>query len=159
YHNDGNGHFTDVTAGSGLDVSCYGMGVAVGDYDNDGLPDVFITCVAGNHLFRNEGQGKFSEVTDAAGVAGPPNISPSPATAPPMPHGRGEGHTDGWSTSAAWIDYDNDGKLDLFVCNYVRWSPEIERAANFELHKLGRAYGPPRKFQDTFACLYHNEGN
>ena len=138
YHNDGKGRFADVTAGSGLDVSLYGMGVAVGDYDNDGLPDVFITCVGGNHLFHNEGKGKFREVTQTAGVAGA---------------------LDGWSTSAAWIDYDNDGKLDLFVCNYVRWSPEIDRAANFELPKLGRAYGPPRKFQGTFPYLYHNEGN
>ena len=138
YHNDGKGRFTDVTAGSGLDASCYGMGVAVGDYDNDGLPDIFITGVGGNHLFHNEGQGKFREITQAAGVAGAP---------------------DGWSTSAAWLDYDNDGRLDLFVCNYVRWSPEIDRAANFELPKLGRAYGPPRKFQGSFPCLYHNEGS
>src|SRR5438552_4337382 len=90
YHNDGKGHFTDVTAGSGVDVSFYGMGVAIGDYDNDGLPDVFLTAVGGNHLFHNEGNGKFAEVTAAAGVGGT--------------------GTD-WSTSAAWIDYDNDGKL------------------------------------------------
>jgi hypothetical protein len=138
YHNDGKGHFTDVTPGSGLDVSFYGMGVAVGDYDNDGLVDVFITGVGGNHLFRNEGHGKFRDVTQAAGVGGAP---------------------DGWSTSAAWLDYDNDGKLDLFVCNYVRWSPELDRGANFELPQIGRAYGPPRKFQGTFPYLYHNEGN
>jgi len=138
YRNDGKGHFTDVTESSGLDVALYGMGVAVGDYDNDGLPDVFVTCVGGNHLFHNEGKGKFQEVTQVAGVGGA---------------------SDGWSTSAAWIDYDNDGKLDLFVCNYVRWSPEIDRAANYELPKIGRAYGPPRKFQGTFPYLYHNEGN
>ncbi len=138
YHNDGKGHFSDVSAGSGLDVSFYGMGVAVGDYDNDGLVDVFITGVGGNRLFHNEGHGKFREVTQVAGVGGA---------------------TDGWSTSAAWIDYDNDGKLDLFVCNYVRWSPELDRSANFELPQVGRAYGPPRKFQGTFPYLYHNEGN
>ena len=138
YHNDGHGHFADVTAGSGLDVSFYGMGVAVGDYDNDGLPDVFITGVGGNHLFHNEGNGKFKEVTSAAGVAG---------------------STNDWGTSAAWIDYDNDGKLDLFVCNYVRWSPEIDRAANFELPNIGRAYGPPRNFTGAFPQLYHNDGN
>src|SRR5436853_435475 len=114
--------FTDVTAGSGLDVSFYGMGVAVGDYDNDGLPDVFITGFGGDRLFPNEGKGKFREVTKEAGLGGSP---------------------EDWSTSAAWIDYDNDGKLDLFVCNYVHWSPEIDRAANFELPKIGRAYGPP----------------
>src|SRR5258707_12977563 len=96
YRNDGHGHFADVTGGSGLDVSFYGMGVAVGDYDNDGLPDVFITAVGGNHLFHNEGGGKFREVTAQAGVGGA---------------------SDGWSTSAAWIEYDNDGELDLFVCN------------------------------------------
>lgn len=137
YRNDGKGHFTDVTAGSGLDVSFYGMGVAAGDYDNDGLPDVFLTGVHGNHLFHNDGKGKFTEVTTSATVGGAP---------------------DGWSTSAAWIDYDNDGKLDLFVCNYVRWSEELDRGASFELPQIGRAYGPPRKFQGTFPYLYHNEG-
>jgi hypothetical protein len=137
YHNDGHGHFTDVTAGSGLDVSFYGMGVAVGDYDNDGLCDVFITAVGGNHLFHNEGNGKFRDVTSEAGVAG----------------------TSSWSTSAAWIDYDNDGKLDLFVCNYVRWSADIDRAASFVLPNIGRAYGPPRNFQGTFPYLYHNDGH
>jgi hypothetical protein len=137
YHNDGHGHFTDVTAGSGLDVSFYGMGVAVGDYDNDGLCDVFITAVGGNHLFHNEGKGKFREVTSEAGVAG----------------------TNSWSTSAAWIDYDNDGKLDLFVCNYVRWSADIDQAASYVLPTIGRAYGPPRNFQGTFPYLYHNDGN
>ena len=138
YHNDGRGRFTDATAGSGLDVSFYGMGVAVGDNDNDGLPDVFITAVGGNRLFHNEGKGKFRDVTQAAGVG----VS-----------------TNDWSTSAAWIDYDNDGKLDLFVCNYVRWSPELDRAANFELPKIGRAYGPPRNFAGTFPRLYHNDGS
>src|SRR5579859_2811773 len=137
YRNDGHGHFTDVTAGSGLDVSFYGMGVAVGDYDNDGLPDVFITAVGGNQLFHNEGGGKFREVTREAGVGGAP---------------------DGWSTSAAWIDYDNDGRLDLFVCNYIRWSPELDRAAPFELPNIGRAYGPPRNFEGVFPYLYHNDG-
>lgn len=138
YRNDGRGSFSDVTAGSGLDVSLYGMGVAVGDYDNDGLSDVFITAVGGNRLFHNDGQGKFREVTHAAGL--------------------GKSSKD-WSTSAAWIDYDNDGKLDLFICNYVRWSPEIDRAANFELPNIGRAYGPPRNFEGTFPQLYHNEGD
>ena len=137
YHNDGRGHFTDATEGSGLDVSFYGMGVAVGDYDNDGLPDVFITGVGGNHLFHNEGHGKFREVTREAGVGGP---------------------ADGWSTGAAWIDYDNDGKLDLFVCNYVQWSAEIDRKHSYELPNVGRAYGPPRNFAGTFPFLYHNDG-
>jgi enediyne biosynthesis protein E4 len=138
YQNDGKGGFTDVTPGSGLDVSFYGMGVAVGDYDSDGLPDLFITAVGGNHLFHNRGQGKFVETTKDSGVGGTPQE---------------------WSTSAAWIDYDNDGKLDLFVCNYVRWSPEIDRAKSYELPGIGRAYGPPRNFSGTFPYLYHNEGN
>jgi hypothetical protein len=138
YHNDGRGHFTDVTRGSGLDVSFYGMGVAIGDYDNDGLPDVFITGVGGNHLFHNDGHGKFHEVTGEAGVGGASN---------------------GWSTGAAWVDYDNDGKLDLFVCNYVQWSPEIDRAASYVLPNIGRAYGPPRNFPGTFPYLYHNDGH
>src|SRR3954469_17827495 len=116
YRNDGKGHFTDVTAGSGLDVSFYGMGVAVGDYDNDGLADIFITAVGGNHLFHNQGSGKFAEVTRDAGVSG---------------------LSDNWSMSAAWIDYDNDGRLDLFVCNYVRWSPEIDQAKSYELPSIG----------------------
>jgi hypothetical protein len=137
YHNDGHGHFTNVTRGSGLDVSFYGMGVAIGDYDNDGLPDVFITAVGGNHLFHNDGHGKFHEVTKEAGVGGSSND---------------------WSMGAAWIDYDNDGKLDLFVCNYVQWSPEIDRAKSYELPRIGRAYGPPRNFAGTFPYLYHNDG-
>src|SRR5436190_10609468 len=137
YRNDGHGHFSDVTAGSGLDVSFYGMGVAIGDYDNDGLPDVFITGINGNHLYHNEGKGKFREATTEAGVGGAP---------------------DGWSTSAAFIDYDNDGKLDLFVCNYIRWSPQLDLAAPYELPKIGRAFGPPRNFAGVFPYLYHNDG-
>ena len=138
YRNDGKGHFEDVTAGSGLDVSFYGMGVAIGDYDNDGLADVFITAVGGNHLFHNLGRGKFAEVTAPAGVGGSP---------------------DEWSTSATWIDYDNDGDVDLFVCNYVRWSKEIDLEVGYKLTGIGRAYGPPMNFQGTFPCLYRNEGN
>ena len=137
YHNDGHGHFTDVTAGSGLDVSLYGMGVAVGDYDNDGLPDVFISCVGGNHLFHNEGHGKFKDVTAEAGVAG---------------SGKD------WSTSCAWVDYDNDGKLDLFVCNYVRWSRDIDMEVGYKLVGVGRAYGQPMNFEGAFCSLYHNDG-
>jgi hypothetical protein len=137
YHNDGHGHFTDVTKGSGLDVSFYGMGVAVGDYDNDGLPDVFITAVGGNHLFHNEGGGKFREVTREAGVGG---------------------LADGWSTSAAWVDYDNDGRLDLFVCDYVKWSREIDAEVGYKIDGKTRAYGQPVNFQGAFAHLYHNDG-
>jgi len=138
YHNDGNGHFTEVTAGSGLDApSLYGMGVAVGDYDNDGKVDVLITGVGGCRLFHNEGGSHFRDVTTEAGVGG---------------------SSDDWSTSAAFVDYDNDGRLDLFVCNYVRWSKELDLAANYTLTGVGRAYGPPMGFQGSFCKLYHNDG-
>jgi hypothetical protein len=137
YHNDGGGHFTDVTAGSGLDVSLYGMGVAVGDYDNDGKVDVFVTGVGGYRLFHNEGGGRFTDVTASAGVAG---------------------STEDWGTGAAFVDYDNDGRLDLFACNYVRWSPQIDREVGYSLVGVGRAYGPPTNFQGAFCRLYHNDG-
>ena len=138
YHNDGKGHFTDVTAGSGLDVSLYGMGVAIGDYDNDGLDDVFITAVGGNRLFHNEGHGKFKEVTLKACVAG---------------------STNDWSTCAAWIDYDNDGRLDLYVGNYVTWSREIDAQVGYKIDGKTRAYGQPMNFAGAFPRLYHNDGN
>ena len=138
YRNDGKGAFEDVTAGSGLDVPFYGMGVAIGDIDNDGLPDVYQTAVGSNRLFRNLGDGKFADVTQQSGVAG------------------GEKE---WSTSAAFSDIDNDGDLDLFVCNYVRWSREIDFEVNYTLVGVGRAYGPPTNFQGTFPSLFRNDGD
>jgi hypothetical protein len=138
YHNEGGGHFRDVTAGSGLDVSFYGMGVAVGDYDNDGFADVFITAVGQNHLFHNNGNGTFTDVTSLAGVGGVANQ---------------------WSTSCAWIDYNNDGLLDLFVCNYVRWSKDIDLEVGYKLVGIGRAYGQPMNFEGAFCYLYRNDGN
>jgi enediyne biosynthesis protein E4 len=138
YRNDGKGHFTDVTAGSGLDSSFYGMGVAIGDYDNDGRDDVFVTAVGGNHLFHNEGDGKFKEITATAGVGG---------------------STNDWSTCAAWLDYDNDGKLDLFVGNYVKWSREIDAEVGYKIDGRTRAYGQPNNFEGAFSRLYHNYGN
>ncbi|MDB6129809.1 MAG: hypothetical protein JWM04_916, partial [Verrucomicrobiales bacterium] len=129
YQNMGNARFKNVTQGSGLDISIYGVGIAAGDYDNDGLPDIFITAVGGNHLFHNEGNGKFKEVTISSGVGGRP---------------------DGWSTSACFFDYDNDGKLDLFVCNYVRWNRETDLAVDYRLPGIGRAYGPPRNFSGDY---------
>ena len=138
YHNDGHGQFTDVTADSGLDVTLYGQGVAIGDFDNDGLEDVFITGVGGNRLFQNLGRGHFRDVTLAAGLAGATNQ---------------------WSTSAAFVDYDNDGRLDLFVCNYVQWSRAIDSEVGSKLVGVGRAYGQPVNFEGTFPTLYHNEGN
>jgi hypothetical protein len=137
YANDGHGNFAEVTAGSGLDVPLYGMGVAIGDYDNDGRSDVYITGVRGNRLFHNEGGGKFGDVTAQADVGGT---------------------TDDWSSSAAWIDYDRDGRLDLFVCNYVKWSEEIDREVGYTLVGVGRAYGPPMNFQGAFPKLYRNDG-
>lgn len=137
YRNDGRGKFSDATAGSGLDVSFYGMGVAVGDYDNDGWPDVFITAVGGNHLFHNLGNGKFADVTAESGVAG------SPAQ---------------WSTGAAWLDYNNDGKLDLFVGNYVKWSREIDAEVGYKIDGQTRAYGQPMNFEGTFPQLFRNNG-
>jgi hypothetical protein len=138
YRNNGKGHFTDTTTGSGLDANFYGMGIAVGDYDNDGLVDAFITGVCENHLFRNLGGGKFEDVTGRAGISNEPTR---------------------WSTSAAFVDYDNDGRLDLFVCNYVKWSREIDRGVNYTLAGIGRAYGPPLNFEGSFPLLYHNDGN
>ncbi len=128
--------FTDVTAGSGLDVPIYGMGVACGDFDGDGKVDVFLTAVGGNHLFRNLGGGKFAEVTGEAGVGGTGME---------------------WSTAAAWIDIDNDGDLDLFVGNYVGWSPELDRQVATQLPGVGRAYGRPWNFPGTFPHLYRND--
>lgn len=138
YRNDGTGRFADVTADSGLDVPLYGMGVAVGDSDNDGLPDVFLSTVGGGRLFHNLGGGKFKDVTGEAGVAGSPKD---------------------WSTACTWLDYDNDGKLDLLVANYVRWSREIDAEVGYTLVGVGRAYGPPMNFEGAFPRLYHNDGN
>jgi hypothetical protein len=137
YENDGKGQFVDMTSKAGLDVTFYGMGVACGDYDGDGWTDVFITAVGKNHLFRNE-KGHFTETTATAGVSGAESE---------------------WSTSAAFLDYDNDGDLDLFVANYVRWSREIDSQQGFKLDGQTRAYGPPMSFEGTFPYLYRNEGS
>jgi len=137
YRNDGRGLFTDVTKGSGLDVSCYGMGAAIGDYDNDGFDDVFITAVGGNHLFHNDGHGKFREWTRESGVGG---------------------STNDWSSCAAFVDYDNDGKLDLFVGSYVQWSKEIDAEVGYKIDGRTRAYGQPMNFAGAFSHLYHNDG-
>jgi enediyne biosynthesis protein E4 len=136
YENLGAGKFKNVTPGSGLETPLYGIGVAIGDYDNDGRADVFITAVGGNRLFHNEGKGKFSDRTKEAGAEG-----------------------GAWSTSAAFFDYDNDGDLDLFVCNYVKWSREIDLQADYQLAGVGRAYGPPMNFSGAFPYLYRNDGN
>lgn len=137
YRNDGHGQFQDVTAAAGLMASFYGMGVAAGDYDNDGDPDLFFTAVGTNHLYRNDG-GRFTDVTSAAGVAG---------------------ERTQWSSGASFFDADNDGDLDLYVCNYVTWSPEIDKKVDFKLLGLGRAYGPPTNFEGSFPWFYRNDGH
>ncbi|MEY2407382.1 MAG: enediyne biosynthesis protein [Verrucomicrobiota bacterium] len=137
YHNNGRGQFADVTEGSGLDAGIYGMGVATGDFDNDGRVDIFITAVGGNHLFHNLGAGKFADVTREAGVSGA---------------------VENWSTCAAWLDFDNDGLLDLFVGNYVQWSKEIDLKVGFKIDGVKRAYGQPTSFSGAFPLLYHNDG-
>jgi hypothetical protein len=160
YRNLGGGRFEDVTATCGLAVSMFGMGVAVGDFDNDGWPDVFITGVGGNRLFRNEpapgGRGRrFRDVTQRAGVGGPggwPAGAPSDFFSWKRPLC--------WSMSAAWLDYDGDGWLDLFVCNYVTWSPADDIALDSRLRTTGeRAYGPPRGFGGAHCFLYRNRGD
>jgi hypothetical protein len=134
YRNNRNGTFTDITAGSGLDVELYGMGVAVGDYDNDGRDDLYITALDGDRLFHNEGKGKFRDVTAGSGVA---NAS--------------------FGTSAAWVDYDKDGKLDLFVANYVQWSQKNDLWCS--LDGKTKSYCTPESYKGTSSKLFHNLGN
>jgi hypothetical protein len=134
YRNNGNGTFTDVTVGSGLDVELYGMGAAAADYDNDGRVDVFITAVGGNRLFHNAGNGRFTDVTGRAGLAGA-----------------------GFSTSALWFDYDADGKLDLFVARYVDWS--IDKDLFCTLDGKTKSYCTPESYKGQSASLYRNRGD
>jgi len=135
YHNNHDGTFADVTTRAGLDVELYGMGVAVGDYNNDGFPDILVTCVGQNRLFRNTGKGTFVDVTTASGL----------------------GKREGFSTSALWFDYDRDGLLDLFVCNYVKWSPEHDVFCSLDgKHK---SYCTPEAYRGETCWLFHNRGN
>ena len=138
YHNDGGGHFTDVTHAAGLDFSMQGMSAAAGDYDNDGFPDIYITGVGENRLLHNQRDGTFVDVTAIAGVGG-------------------DGQT--WSTGATWIDIDGDGLLDLVVANYVRWPEEVGLAAAFGIAQMGHSYGAPNGFMGAFPSVYRNLGN
>jgi hypothetical protein len=134
YHNNRNGTFTDVTVQAHLNISLYGMGVAVGDYDNDGFDDIFITAVGQSRLFHNNGNGTFTDVTEKAGLGGIREFS----------------------TAAAWVDYDRDGKLDLLVANYVQWTPEHDLRCSMDgVHK---SYCTPESYPGTSVRLWHNEG-
>ena len=136
YHNDGRGHFENVTGPAGLRVVLYGMGVALGDYDSDGYRDLYIAALGKNHLFHNQGDGTFTDVTEAAGAGGRPAD---------------------WSTSCGWFDYDNDGDLDLFVCTYIKWSRDLGLSL---VHKMNgvRSYLPPYRFDGSHCVLYRNDG-
>jgi len=135
YRNNRDGTFTDVTEKAGVSGTAFGMGVAVGDYDNDGWPDIFVTAYGRCTLYKNKHDGTFTDVTEKAGVATP-----------------------GWTTSAVWFDYDNDGKLDLFVCSFVDYTgvKKLECGNN----KIGRNYYcVPRVFSPSASFLYHNNGD
>ncbi len=135
YRNNRDGTFTDVTRRAGLDVEMYGMGVAVGDYNNDGFPDILVTCVGQNRFFRNTGKGRFADVTHSSGLD----------------------NRLGFSTSALWFDYDRDGLLDLFVCNYVKWSPEHDVFCSLDgKHK---SYCTPEAYRGETCWLFHNRGD
>jgi hypothetical protein len=157
YRNLGGGKFEDVTKEAGLAVTLYGMGVTVGDFDNDGWPDIFVTALGGCRLFRNvpvdpanpEKGRKFVDITTSAGDLARsdwPTRGDFLARRTPM----------SFPSSCAFFDYDNDGYLDLFVCHYVTWSPEGDLRQGFTLQGHGRAYGPPRAFPGTYCALYRN---
>ena len=135
YRNNRNGTFSDVTHRAGLDIEMYGMGVAVGDYDNDGYPDILVTCVGQNVLFKNTGKGTFRDVTKASGLGG----------------------RQAFSTSALWFDFDRDGLLDLFVCNYVKWSPGHDVFCS--LDGKNKSYCTPEAYRGETCWLFHNLGN
>jgi len=133
YKNNRDGTFTDVTEKAGVAGGGYGMGVAVGDYNNDGLPDIYVTQVGRNILYHNNGDGTFTDVTEKAGVA-----------------------CGGWSSSAVWFDYDNDGRLDLFVCQFV----EFDQNTSCGLDAKGRHhYCIPKIFKPMPSWLFHNNGD
>lgn len=135
YRNNRNGTFTDVTRRAGLDIEMYGMGIAAGDYNNDGFPDILVTCVGQNRLFKNTGRGTFVDVTRASGLAG----------------------RQGLSSSAVWFDFDRDGRLDLLICNYVKWSAETDVFCSLDgKHK---SYCTPEAYRGETCWLFHNRGD
>ena len=134
YHNNHDGTFTDVTRQAGLAVPMYGLGVAVGDYDNDGFDDIFVSALGQSHLFHNNGNGTFTDATKSAGMWGPNEFS----------------------TSAAWVDYDRDGQLDLVVANYVQWSEQTDLYCTIDgAHK---SYCTPESYKGASVRLWHNLG-
>jgi enediyne biosynthesis protein E4 len=134
YHNNHDGTFTDVTRKAALTVPMFGLGVAVGDYDNDGFDDLFVTALGQSHLFHNNGNGTFTDVTKSAGMWGPSEFS----------------------TGAAWVDYDRDGKLDLVVANYVQWTEQTDLYCTLDgAHK---SYCTPESYKGTSLRLWHNLG-
>lgn len=135
YRNNRNGTFTDVTHQAGLGFETYGMGVAVGDYNNDGCDDIFITALGQSHLFRNNCNGTFTDVTKQAGLWG----------------------HDEFSTSAAWVDYDRDGRLDLLVANYVQWTPQTDIYCTIDGRT--KSYCTPQAYHGASLRLWHNNGN
>jgi hypothetical protein len=135
YRNNHDGTFTDITRHAGLDVEMYGMGVAVGDYDNDGCDDIFVTALGQSHLFHNNCNGTFTDVTKQAGLWGPNEFS----------------------TSAGWVDYDHDGHLDLLVANYVQWTPATDIFCT--LDGKTKSYCTPQAYAGTSVRLWHNNGN
>jgi hypothetical protein len=135
YHNNHDGTFTDVTHKAGLDVEIYGMGAAVGDFDNDGHDDLFVSALGQSRLFHNNGNGTFTDVTQKTGLSGPREFS----------------------TSAAWVDYDKDGRLDLLVGNYVQWSVETDLYCT--LDGKSKSYCTPESYKGTAVRLWHNRGN
>ncbi|MEP6714904.1 MAG: VCBS repeat-containing protein, partial [Terriglobia bacterium] len=135
YRNNRNGTFTDVTQRAGLAVEMYGMGVSVADYNNDGFPDIYITAVGQSRLFQNTGRGTFVDVTQKAGLGG----------------------RSGFSTSAMWFDYNRDGLLDLFVCNYVQWSPEHDIFCSVD--GKNKSFCTPEAYHGSTCWLFRNKGN
>ncbi|MGC2658728.1 MAG: CRTAC1 family protein [Bryobacteraceae bacterium] len=134
YRNNRNGTFTDITKGSGLDVEMYANGVAVADYDNDGLPDIYVTALEGDRLFHNEGHGHFRDVTAASHI-----------------------RNANFGTSAAWFDFDRDGKADLIVANYVNWTPSTDVWCSMD--GKTKSYCTPESYKGQSLKLYHNLGN